>query len=84
MNFFWLLELIFISSWIRIRIRNVDPDPGDKSNVDPCGYGSETPHTVPVLVIQHNFPTSDRFAIQANYPTWSRMAMLSRLLSYLG
>ncbi len=32
----------FISSWIRIRIRNADPDPGDKSNADPCGSGSET------------------------------------------
>jgi hypothetical protein len=30
----------FISCWIRIRIRNADPDPGDKSNADPCGYGS--------------------------------------------
>ncbi len=27
----------FISSWIRIRIRNADPDPGNKSNADPCG-----------------------------------------------
>jgi hypothetical protein len=25
----------FISSWILIRIRNADPDPGDKSNADP-------------------------------------------------
>jgi hypothetical protein len=25
----------FISSWIRIRIRNADPDPGDKLNADP-------------------------------------------------
>jgi hypothetical protein len=34
----------FISCWIRIRIRNtdLDPDPGDKSNADPCGSGSET------------------------------------------
>jgi hypothetical protein len=32
----------FISCWIRIRIRNADPDPGDKSNADPCGSGSET------------------------------------------
>ncbi len=24
-----------ISCWIRIRIRNADPDPGDKSNADP-------------------------------------------------
>ncbi len=30
----------FISCWIRIRIRNADP--GDKSNADPCGSGSET------------------------------------------
>jgi hypothetical protein len=30
----------FISGWIRIRIRNADPDPGDISNADPCG--SET------------------------------------------
>jgi hypothetical protein len=30
----------FISSWIRIRIRNADP--GDKSNADPYGSGSET------------------------------------------
>jgi hypothetical protein len=32
----------FISSWIRIRIWNADPDPGDKFNADPCGSGSET------------------------------------------
>jgi hypothetical protein len=32
----------FISCWIRIRIRNADPDPGDKFNADPCGSGSET------------------------------------------
>ncbi len=25
----------FISCWNRIRIRNADPDPGDKSNADP-------------------------------------------------
>ncbi len=25
----------FISSWIRIRIPNADPDSGDKSNADP-------------------------------------------------
>jgi hypothetical protein len=25
----------FISSWIRIRIWNADPDPGDKFNADP-------------------------------------------------
>jgi hypothetical protein len=25
----------FISSWIRIRFRNADPDPGDKLNADP-------------------------------------------------
>ncbi len=25
----------FISCWIRICIRNADPDPGDKSNADP-------------------------------------------------
>jgi hypothetical protein len=25
----------FIRCWIRIRIRNTDPDPGDKSNPDP-------------------------------------------------
>jgi hypothetical protein len=24
-----------ISSWIRIRIRNADPDPGDKSDANP-------------------------------------------------
>jgi hypothetical protein len=30
----------FISSWIRIRIWNADPDPGDKFNADPCGSGS--------------------------------------------
>jgi hypothetical protein len=24
-----------MSSWIRIRIRNADPDPGDKLNADP-------------------------------------------------
>ncbi len=32
----------FISCWIRIRIRNADPD--DNSNTDPCGSGSETLH----------------------------------------
>jgi hypothetical protein len=32
----------FTSCWIRIRIRNADPDPGDKFNADPCGSGSET------------------------------------------
>jgi hypothetical protein len=32
----------FISCWIRIRIPNADPDPGDKSTADPCGSGSET------------------------------------------
>jgi hypothetical protein len=39
MNFL-AFEANFISSWIRIRVRNADPDPGDKSNADPCG--SET------------------------------------------
>jgi hypothetical protein len=29
----------FISCWIRIRIRNADPDPGGKFNADPCGSG---------------------------------------------
>ncbi len=39
----------FISSWIRIRIWNADPDPGDKFNADPCGsgYGSETLEKTP-------------------------------------
>jgi hypothetical protein len=35
----------FISSRIRIHIRNADPDPGDKFNADPdteYGSGSET------------------------------------------
>jgi hypothetical protein len=32
----------FISSWIRIRIWNADPDPGDKFNADPYGSGSQT------------------------------------------
>ncbi len=35
MNFFWAFGTKFISSWIRIRIRNADPDSGDKSNADP-------------------------------------------------
>jgi hypothetical protein len=30
----------FTSSLIRIRIRNADPDPGEKSNADPCGSGT--------------------------------------------
>jgi hypothetical protein len=30
----------FISCWIRIRIRNADPDPGGKFNADPSGSGS--------------------------------------------
>jgi hypothetical protein len=42
MNFFLAFGANFISSWIRIRIRNADPDPGDKSNADTCGSGSET------------------------------------------
>jgi hypothetical protein len=32
----------FISCWIRIRFRKADSYPGDKSNADPCGSGSET------------------------------------------
>jgi hypothetical protein len=34
MNYFGFWSY-FISSWIRIRIRTADPDPGDKFNADP-------------------------------------------------
>jgi hypothetical protein len=42
MIFFLAFGAKFISCWIRIRIRNADPDPGYKSNADPCGSGYET------------------------------------------
>jgi hypothetical protein len=43
MNYFILaFGANFFSCWILIRIRNADPDPGDKFNADPCGSGSET------------------------------------------
>jgi hypothetical protein len=34
----------YLSSWIRIRNLNADPDPATQINADPCGsgYGSET------------------------------------------
>jgi hypothetical protein len=35
MMIFLAFGAYFISCWIRIRIRNADPDPGDKSNADP-------------------------------------------------
>ncbi len=45
----------FISSWIRIRIRNADPDPGDKFNADPCGSGT-LPETVPLKYLFTEIP----------------------------
>jgi hypothetical protein len=40
--FFLLNFSSFETSWIRIRIPNADPDPGDQLNADPSGSGSET------------------------------------------
>jgi hypothetical protein len=39
---FFLHFSSFWTSWIRIRIPNADPDPGDLLNADPSGSGSET------------------------------------------
>jgi hypothetical protein len=44
----------FISCWIRISFRNADPDPGDKSNADSCGSGSETQQTRMTIYLRRN------------------------------
>jgi hypothetical protein len=62
MNFFLAFGANFISCWIRIRIRNADPDSGDKSNAVPCGAGSGS-ETLPLTTL-FSWDHADYFLIK--------------------
>jgi hypothetical protein len=59
----------FIGCWIRIRIRNADPDPGDKSNADSDPKHWAWGHTAYLVPKSVFFCYSANLAI-SGIPTW--------------